>query len=96
MSDNLRWLTSEMLDFMRSHTSQELCEMAQSSFELEKELAELKASIPRQKRDAIRDLVSEAFDNVRTDCRCGVIHDYDMFALNYANEIITQANTGKE
>ena len=45
MSDNLRWLTSEMLDFMRSHTSQELCEMAQSSFELEKELEEFRRVI---------------------------------------------------
>ena len=70
--------------------------LEQENDQLKKELEELKASIPRIKRDAIRDLVSEAFDNVRTDCRCGVIHDYDMFALNYANEIITQANTGKE
>ena len=78
--------------FMSSYTDN----LKQENDQLKRELAELKASIPRQKRDAIRDLVSEAFDNVRTDCRCGVIHDYDMFALNYANEIITQANTGKE
>ena len=53
MSDNLRWLTSEMLDFMRAHTSQELCEMAQRSVELEKELAELKPGARKWWRKSI-------------------------------------------
>ena len=64
--------------------------------ELETELAELKASIPQIKHDAIVKMQRASSAVVTTNCRCNSLNDHDEFAYKYAKDILTQAKEQSE
>ena len=63
---------------------------------LEKELAELKASIPQIQHDAIVKMQRASNAVVTTNCRCNSLNDHDEFAYKYAKNILTQAKDEAE
>ena len=58
-----------------------------------KELAELKASIPQTKHDAIVKMQRASNAVVTTNCRCNSLNDHDAFAYKYAKSLLTAKGT---
>lgn len=89
----------ELCQWLRANSSgtyQPSAEAANRIEALNTELAELKASIPKIKNDAIVKIQRASNAVVTTNCRCNSLNDHDEFAYKYAKNILTQAKDEAE